>query len=280
VVRPFIADYLAGRTPNPCARCNQHVKFAELRTRTRELGAGLLATGHYARIVRHPRRGVPMVHAAADAGKDQSYFLFMLGANELAQTLFPVGISTKEEVRAEAAQLGLPVAAKPESMDVCFVPRGDAGAFVEREAAATALRPGTIVDTSGAVLGRHDGIHRFTVGQRRGLGLGGGPARYVRRLDAGDATVVVTEAKALTTTRFVVDEVHWTDGEPPDDDARLRVRIRHRHAPMACRVAPGNSSATLVTLEGPGPAVSPGQAAVFYEGEYVLGGGWIVGDAP
>jgi tRNA-specific 2-thiouridylase len=278
VVRPFVSEYLAGRTPNPCARCNEYVKFDHLWQRARELGARRLATGHYARIACHPRSGVPSIQTAVDHTKDQTYFLFMLGASTLARTVFPVGGSTKHEVRAEAARLGLPVADKPESMEVCFVPRGDAAGFVEREAPGSALRPGPVVDTDGRVIGQHAGVHRFTVGQRRGLGLGGGPARYVRRLDVAGATVVVSEAGQQRSRGLVADGVRWASGMAPDADVPLAVRIRHRHAPIPCRVTRADGAEAVIAFDAPGPAVTPGQAAVFYDGEYVVGGGWIVGD--
>jgi tRNA-specific 2-thiouridylase len=279
VVRPFVAEYLAGRTPNPCARCNQHVKFDHLWRRAAELGASRLATGHYARIATHPVTGLPVLQAARDDNKDQSYFLFMLSTAALDRTLFPVGDSTKPEVRAEAAHLGLPVAEKPESMEVCFVPRGDAAGFVEREASPGTLRPGPVVGPDGIELGRHAGVHRFTVGQRRGLGLGGGPPRYVRALDAATGTVTVAGAEDLRAVGFVASDVHWAGGAPPAAETRLRVRVRHRHVPLACRIVEADARGAVVAFEGQGPAVTPGQAAVFYDGEYVRGGGWIVGDA-
>jgi tRNA-specific 2-thiouridylase len=278
VVRPFVAEYLAGRTPNPCARCNQHVKFDHLWRRAAELGARYLATGHYARIATDPVTRLPVLQAARDGNKDQSYFLFMLGTEALGRTLFPVGDSTKQEVRAEATRLGLPVAEKPESMEVCFVPRGDAAGFVERAAAPGTLRPGPVIDTDGTVLGRHEGVHRFTIGQRRGLGLGGGPLRYVRSLDAVTGAVTVAGAAELRAAGFVAADVCWAAGEVPPAETRLQVRIRHRHAPLACRIVEAVPGRAVVAFEGPGPAVTPGQAAVFYDGEYVRGGGWIVGD--
>ncbi|HWP65239.1 MAG TPA: tRNA 2-thiouridine(34) synthase MnmA [Candidatus Limnocylindria bacterium] len=279
VVDPFVAEYLAGRTPNPCVRCNQHVKFDHLWRQAKELGASRLATGHYARVALHPGSGRPMLRAARDAAKDQSYFLFMLGGDALARTLFPVGDATKQEVRLEAARLGLPVAEKPESMEVCFVPAGDTAAFVERLAPPEALRPGSVIDEDGTVVGSHRGVHRFTIGQRRGLGLGGGRARYVRALDAATGTVHVSGAASLGAAGFVVDEVHWAHGRPPDSGADLRVRLRHRHAPVPCRVVGWDGRRAEVAFEVPTP-VAPGQAAVFYEGEYVHGGGWIVGERP
>ncbi len=278
VVRPFVAEYLAGRTPNPCARCNQHVKFDLLWRRARELGATHLATGHYARIGRHPDTGAPALRAAADAAKDQSYFLFALGAEELARTLFPIGELTKAAVRAEAAALGLLVAAKPESMEVCFVPAGGAARFVERHAPPGAVRPGNVVDEAGRVLGRHAGVHRFTVGQRRGLGVAGRTPRYVRALDAATATVVVADG-AATAAGLVAAEVTWSSGVPPAAGAPLHVRIRHRHPPIPARLVGVDGDRATVRFDAPGPLVTPGQAAVFYRGDVVLGGGWIVGEA-
>jgi tRNA-specific 2-thiouridylase len=276
VVAPFVADYLAGRTPNPCARCNQHVKFDLLWRRARELGATKLATGHYARIGRDPASGAPVLRAAADTAKDQSYFLFTLGAAELARTLFPVGELTKAEVRAEARRLGLPVADKPDSMEVCFVPRGDAAAFVAARAPA-ALRAGAIVADDGTVLGAHDGVHRFTVGQRRGLAIGGGPRRYVRAIDATTGTVTVTDAGGLRGRGLRADAVHWSAGTLPVPGTRIGVRIRHRHPLVPARIVRTGPDDAEVRFDADGPLVTPGQAAVFYRDDVVLGGGWIAG---
>ena len=276
VVRPFVAEYVAGRTPNPCARCNEHVKFGVLRRRADELGAAFLATGHYARIATDAETGRPTLCVARDAAKDQTYFLFALRTDDLARTLFPVGDMTKDEVRAEAARCGLPVADKPESMEVCFVPDGDAGGFVARHAEPAALRPGRIVDAAGRNVGRHDGVHRFTVGQRRGLGLGGGPRRYVRTLDAATATVTVSDAAGLAARGLVARDVSWVAGAPPASGSALAVRIRHRHPAIPARLAAAGDGAVGVVFDAPGPAVTPGQAAVFQRGETVLGGGWIV----
>jgi tRNA-specific 2-thiouridylase len=274
VVEPFVAEYLAGRTPNPCARCNEHVKFGLLWQRARELGAARLATGHYARIGADPETGAPRLRMAADGAKDQSYFLFALREADLSRTAFPVGELTKEAVRAEAAALGLPVAAKPESMEVCFVPDGDAAAFVAAHAPPERLRPGPVVDETGREVARHDGIHRFTVGQRRGLGVAGGARRYVTRLDAATGTVHTGGAASLGAGGLVAHEVSWAGATPPVGTA-LTVRIRHRHGLVPARldaVAPGMAR---VLFEAAGPAVTPGQAAVFYRGDLVLGGGWI-----
>lgn len=279
VIEPFVGEYLAGRTPNPCARCNQHVKFGELWERARELGARRLATGHYARIGVDPRTGRPRLRPAVDAAKDQTYFLFMLDEAALERTVFPVGSLTKHDVRARAAELGLGVADKPESMEVCFVPDGDTAAFVERQAPAAALRPGAIVDPTGVRLGRHAGVHRFTVGQRRGLGLAAAGRRYVRHLDAATATVVVTGAEGLEARGLVAREVSWVAGTPPSRGTTVDVRIRHRHPLVAARLdAVGKGRATLSFAAPAGPLVTPGQAAVFYGDDEVLGGGWIEGE--
>jgi tRNA-uridine 2-sulfurtransferase len=278
VIRPFVADYVAGRTPNPCARCNQHVKFGLLWERAAELGARRLATGHYARVGADPS-GRLLLRAAADTSKDQSYFLFMLDQAALRRTVFPVGGLAKAAVREEAAALGLGVAGKPESMEVCFVPGGDAAGFVERAAAPGALRPGAIVDEDGRLLGRHAGVHRFTVGQRRGLGLaGGGPVRYVRRLDAHTGTVTVAGAAALAARGLVVHDVSWVAGAPPVVRTVLGVRIRHRHPPVPAVLETAGPETRLAWVGGRGPAGTPGQAAAFYAGDVVLGGGWIAGD--
>ncbi len=280
VVRPFVSEYLAGRTPNPCALCNQHVKFDLLWRRARELGAARLATGHYARIAIDEASGRLALRTAVDPAKDQTYFLFGLDQATLARTLFPVGDLTKAEVRAEAAALDLPVAAKPESMEVCFVPRGDAAGFVEREAPAAALRPGVLVDDTGAVVGAHGGVHRFTVGQRRGLGIGGGPRRYVHAIDAATATVTVGEGVAPGAGGLLARGTIWSAGAPPAVGSALAVRIRHRHRPVAARLARLDGDEATIRFDTPGPAVTPGQAAVCYRDEMVVGGGWIAQAVP
>jgi tRNA-specific 2-thiouridylase len=241
------------------------------------MGASRLATGHYARIAHDPATGAPQLRAARDGSKDQSYFLFGLSAAMLARSLFPVGTLLKAEVRAEAARLGLPVADKPESMEVCFVPRGDTARFLEERVPAAALRPGSIVDEGGNLLGRHRGIHRFTVGQRRGIGVAttDGAPRYVRALDASTGTVRVARRERLCSRGLVARDVSWVTGTAPAAGRRVSVRIRHRHPLIPCVLTPGPASEAHVHFAEHGPAVTPGQAAVFYEGDLVLGGGWI-----
>ncbi|WP_242393064.1 tRNA 2-thiouridine(34) synthase MnmA [Anaeromyxobacter oryzisoli] len=272
VVDRFVDDYVSGLTPNPCVACNTEVKFDWLLARARALGAKL-ATGHYARVeARGPRF---VLRTAADPAKDQSYFLYGLGQDALRDVLFPVGGLEKPAVRATAARAGLPNAAKPDSQEICFVQGGDAGAFVALRAPAR-VRPGEIVTTDGRVLGRHAGVHLFTVGQRRGLGVPGPEPRYVVRLEPEAARVVVGTAAEASRDAFEVREVSWVAGAPPSGPIEARVRVRHRHAGEAATVAPGAGAIAAVRLARPVRGVAPGQAAVFYAGDEVLGGGRIV----
>ena len=272
VIDRFVDDYLEGRTPNPCVACNTEVKFDWLLARARALSARL-ATGHYARLER--RGGRLALLAGTDPARDQSYFLYGLGQEALRDVLFPLGELTKPEVRAAAERAGLPVAGKPDSQEICFVPDGDAAAFVARRAFGR-LRPGEVVSTGGAPLGRHEGIHRFTVGQRRGLGIVASEPRYVVRIEPGAARVVVGSSAEASTARFAVREVSWVAGAPPAAAIRARVRVRHRHAGEQGTVAPREGGRAEVELEAPVRGVAPGQAAVFYQGDEVLGGGRIV----
>ena len=262
VVEPFVAEYAQGRTPNPCLNCNTYIKFDRFLEQARALDADWLATGHYARIER--RGGSPALLRGLDADKDQSYFLYTLSEAALAMTVFPVGGLQKREVREIADRHGLAVADKPDSADICFVPDGDYRAFVDARSQA---RPGAIVDAEGAVLGRHEGVQHFTIGQRRGLG-GGGQRRYVTAIDAETAAVTVGGPEALLVQRLGVTDCHWLC-EPRD---RVSVQLRYRSAPVAARLEPGADGAAVLHLDEPARAVAPGQAAVFYDGERVLGG--------
>ena len=270
VIDAFTATYLAGRTPNPCTLCNRDVKFDALWDVAATMEAVAIGTGHYARIAGDPAGGFAL-HAARDPGKDQSYFLFTMGQTELARTLFPVGTLVKPVVREIAAMLELPVAQKPESQDICFVAGRSYADVVEEQRGAASLRPGRIVDRDGNVLGAHDGVHRFTVGQRRGIGGGAGEPRYVTSIDAVSGDVTVGTRADLAVAGFVARDVRWT-GRPHRGAAR--VRLRHRHAPVACEVEPGEGGAR-VRFPEPTGGVTPGQAAVWYDGDRVLGGGWI-----
>jgi tRNA-specific 2-thiouridylase len=270
VIEPFVLDYLAGRTPNPCIACNTEVKFDWLLARARALGAKL-ATGHYARVV---RRGEGFaLRVAADPAKDQTYFLYGLGQEALRDVLFPVGGLSKREVRALAARAGLGNAEKPESQEICFVTHGDAAEYVALRAPGR-LREGEVVTTRGEVLGRHAGIHRFTVGQRRGLGVSGPEPRYVVRIEAEAGRVVVGSSADASRGAFGVEAVSWVAGPPPGP-LRARVKVRHRHEGDEAIVTPRPGGAD-VRLERPVRGVAPGQAAVFYVEDEVVGGGRIV----
>lgn len=279
VMLPFADAYLAGRTPLPCATCNSRFKFDHLLARARALGAEQVATGHYARKGRDPVSGRPTLRAARDPAKDQSYFLYGLGPAQLERARFPLGELGKEEVRARARALGLATADKPESQELCFVPDGDTGAAVERLRPERVPGTGEIVDAAGRVLGRHAGVHRFTVGQRRGLGVSGAAPLYVKALDAARNRVVVAERSGLDACGGRVERVSWIAGSAPSRPFRASVRIRYRHEGADALVTPhADGSATLAFRE-PVRALAPGQAAVFYRGDEVLGGGPLAGPA-
>lgn len=269
VVDDFVSEYLAGRTPNPCVKCNEHIKFGPLLRRARALGLDALATGHYARL-----EGTRL-RRAVDARKDQSYFLFAMPTEERARIRFPLGGMTKDEVRAHAARLGLPNANKPESQEICFVPDGDHARFVAQRAGA-APADGDIVDDAGHKIGEHAGVHRFTVGQRRGVGLGGGgEPQYVIGVDALLRRVTVGPREKLTAASVRVSQVRW-GGPTPAGAFPAAVQVRHRHRPVAGKVVPGVNGEALVELNEPTElAAAPGQAAVFYQDDLVVGGGWI-----
>ena len=273
VVSVFVREYAAGRTPIPCVQCNGDLKFAHLLERAAALGADRVATGHYAR--RAGAAGEPhTLRRGLDAGKDQSYFLFTLTQDQLARALFPVGHLRKQEVRALARRGGLPVADKPDSQELCFVPDGDTPGLVEAREPRVAT-PGPIRDRAGRELGRHDGVHRFTVGQRKGLKLSTSVPLYVVDIDAAANAVTVGPRDALDRTRLTASSVNWIAGTPPGGAGRVTARIRHRHPDAPARVEPLADDRAAVVFDDPQRAVAPGQAVVFYDGETVLGGGWI-----
>jgi tRNA-uridine 2-sulfurtransferase len=272
VVDDFVTEYRRGRTPNPCARCNQFVKFAAFWDRARELGAELVATGHYARVRHRPDR-VELLRGV-EAEKDQSYFLFAVDAAVLRCTLFPVGTMVKSAVRAAAERRGLPVARKPDSQEVCFAPRSTYAAFVERQPSAEPLRPGAVVDEDGVVLAHHSGVHRFTIGQRRGLGVSAGTPRYVTAIEPGRGLVRVGGAARVAADGLVAANASWLGPIPPAG-ARVEVQIRSRCAPQRGEVVWADADGFALAAEQM-RAVTPGQAAVLYDGERVIGGGWIV----
>jgi tRNA-specific 2-thiouridylase len=276
VISPFVRDYLEGRTPLPCARCNTEVKFESLVAKTRALGIEHVATGHYARKDLDPLSGRPRLLKGRDPNKDQSYFLFGLRPDQLGGALFPVGHLRKAEVRRLAAERGLPTADKPESQEICFVPDGDYAAAVERRA-SPADRSGPIVDRSGQVLGRHSGIHRFTVGQRRGLGLSSARPLYVLGIVPAERTVVVGGEEDLVGETLLARDVNWLSVSPPEGEIRARVKIRYRHQEAPARIRPLEGDRVRVLFDHPQRAITPGQAAVFYDNEVCLGGGWIEG---
>ncbi|MBL9016531.1 MAG: tRNA 2-thiouridine(34) synthase MnmA [Myxococcales bacterium] len=274
VVEDFVEAYLAGETPNPCVKCNQHIKFTPLFERARAIGAEVLVTGHYAQII-DEGGGDHALRRGVDAGKDQSYFLFSMPAAELPHVRFPLGEMTKDEVRAEAQRLGLPNAVKPESQEICFVPDGDYAGFVSAQALrrGRALpQAGNIIDAAGAVLGRHEGTHRFTVGQHRGLGnLTTKDKLYVTAVDPARAEVTVGPKAAAERSVVEIRDLRWLAA--PRAELRAAVQVRHRGAPIAAEIEINGDRARVRLAE---PTVAAhGQAAVIYDGDRVLAGGWL-----
>ncbi|MCR6632342.1 MAG: tRNA 2-thiouridine(34) synthase MnmA [Magnetospirillum sp.] len=273
VIAPFAESYLRGETPIPCIMCNQTVKFRDLFQVARDLGASALATGHYVR--RDEGADGPVMLRGADPARDQSYFLFATTRAQLEFLRFPLGgMASKDETRAIAARHSLPVAAKRDSQDICFVPDGDYAGLVARLRPG-AIQPGDIVHVDGTVLGHHQGVIHYTIGQRKGLGLGGGAPLYVVRLDADSHRVVVGPREALARTTIRLREVNWLGGDERGDIA-VEVRVRSTRPPKPARLTLDGQGGATVVLEAAEEGVAPGQACVFYRGEQVLGGGWIV----
>lgn len=273
VIGDFVAEHAAGRTPNPCARCNGHIKFGAFLRRADELGIDLVATGHYVRS-RRVGGGWRLLRGV-DRSKDQSYMLHMLGQRELARSRFPVGSMSKSKTRCLAERFGLPVARKPDSQELCFAPSGDAGAFLRR-VAPELMREGEVVDVEGRVLARHGGAAAFTVGQRRGLGVSGPEPSYVLEVDAAANRVVVGPGELLLRRGLIADRVSWVAGEPPADgpfEAEVRIRYRGEDVPA---VLEPDGERLWVWFGEPQRAVAPGQSVVIYRGEQVLGGARIL----
>ena len=279
VIRPFVNDYLESRTPIPCTLCNNHVKFDQLLITARQIGAERIATGHYARVRHNPASGRYELLRAVDETKDQSYFLFGLTQEQLARTDFTLGELSKQEVRDIARRLRVPVAEKPESQEICFVPTGNYVRFIEGYLQEQGSRlpddSGEIVTTSGEVLGRHTGLHQYTVGQRKGIGVAAGRPLYVVSLDRANNRLVVGEDQDLRSTTCEVRDVNWIAIATPSTPVAAMVRVRNRHEPSPAQITPLDATTARVTFREPQRAITPGQAAVFYSGELVLGGGWI-----
>ncbi len=271
VIRPYLDAYLGGTTPNPCVECNRSLKFGHLLALSEAWGCDAVATGHYARV----ENG--RLLRALEPGKDQSYFLYSLDARALARAEFPVGSLSKDAVRAKARELGLKTADKPESMETCFVPNRDVRGFVaaHADAEAAGMAAGPIRDRSGRELGRHTGLASYTVGQRSGLGLNGPEPHYVIRLDPAENAVIVGGTDELQRRVITVGAMTW-NGERNEETFRAEVRIRHRHTPAAARIEPGPSNTATIHFDAPQRAPAPGQAAVIYSGDEVIGGGTIM----
>ena len=293
VVRPFVTNYLNGLTPSPCVACNSFLKFDKLVELAKTAEAEKVATGHYARVEYDETRGRWLLLRAVNRPKDQSYFLFELTQEQLSYAHFPLGEMTKQEVREIAEAAGLPTAGKPESQEICFIPDGNYARFIERyldeDKTQTAgrnelpvlnqdssqLAPGDIVTTAGEVIGRHQGIHRYTVGQRKGLGIAAPQPLYVVQVDARENRVVVGSSDDLLKTEMVVRRVNWISIKELTEPLRVTVKIRSRAEEAPATLRRGDEGAVIVTFDEPQRAVTPGQAAVFYDGDIVVGGGWI-----
>ncbi|MCU0787207.1 MAG: tRNA 2-thiouridine(34) synthase MnmA [Verrucomicrobia bacterium] len=274
VIRYFADEYKAGRTPNPCVMCNQHLKFGSLLERADRLGAAFIATGHFARLERDPASGRTLLRRGKDLRKDQSYFLFSLRQEQLSRVLFPLGDMTKSNTRDTARHCGLKTADKEESMEICFVPDNDYGGFLEKARLVQKHR-GEIVDTAGRVLGHHDGIEFYTIGQRKGLGLSSPKPLYVVELDPPANRVVVGDGSTLDRDEFTVHQCNWIPFPTPPEAFEAQVKIRYNHPGTPATVHPLPGGRARVKLHEAQRAVTPGQAAVFYQDDLVLGGGWI-----
>ena len=279
VVRPFIDEYISGRTPIPCSLCNNHLKFDQLLITARQIGADMLATGHYARCEFSPERNRWLLRRAADESKDQTYFLFGLTQEQLSRTLFPLGEMRKPEVRELARRHGLALAEKPDSQEICFVPGGDYKRFIDAYLAEQGEQlpdtSGELVTTDGRVLGHHEGVHNFTVGQRKGLGVATGSPLYVININGAEGKVTVGGNDDLLSRTLVARDVNWIAIDDLREPLRVAAKIRHRHEPAPAVLEPAPDGEVRVTFDDPQRAITPGQAVVFYQGDLVVGGGWI-----
>jgi len=279
VIRPFVDEYLAGRTPIPCSLCNNHLKFDQLLITARQIGADLLATGHYARNEFDGRSGRWRLKRPADRAKDQTYFLFGLTQEQLSRTLFPLGEMRKSDVREEAKRAGLRLFEKPDSQEICFVPGGDykifLDAYLEEQGEALPETAGELVTASGEVVGEHSGIHNFTVGQRKGLGVATGSPLYVLEIRGDERQVVVGGGDELYSRTLRAKRLNWISVDELRGSLRVQAKIRHRHEPADAVLEKSADDEVLVTFDEPQRAITPGQAVVFYDGDVVVGGGWI-----
>jgi tRNA-specific 2-thiouridylase len=282
VVKPFIENYRMGLTPSPCVLCNSHMKFHLLARMAEEIRASRIATGHYARVSRDPETGRYFLRQARDKNKDQSYFLFELNQVQLSKALFPVGELEKEQVRRTARRYKLPVSEKPESQEICFIPDGNYAAFIERHQDAVTgpsdlmtFSEGKIVDREGRTMGTHPGIHNYTIGQRRGLGIAHSSPLYVLELCPEENTVVVGDRSQLDRVGCRVIRLNWIAIPGLSAPLRVYAKIRSRHTAAPATISPAGEGAVEVVFDSPQPAITPGQACVFYQEETVVGGGWI-----
>ncbi|MGH9484669.1 MAG: tRNA 2-thiouridine(34) synthase MnmA [Terriglobales bacterium] len=279
VVRNFVAEYRAGRTPVPCSHCNTAVKFHQLLATARQIGAEAVATGHYARVRYNEEQSAYELVRAVDEAKDQTFFLWGLTQEQLAAARFPLGAMRKPEVRAQAAAFGLSVAEKPDSNEICFVPGNNYAAFLDAYAAeqgeSATAQSGELVATDGRVLAHHGGVEHFTVGQRKGLGVASGSPLYVLQVDAAAQRVTVGSDAELRSNHLEASGCNWISGDAPSGPVRVQARIRHRHTPAAAWAEPKPGARVSVVFDEPQRAITPGQSVVLYDGETVLGGAWI-----
>ena len=281
VVQPFVQSYLDGETPIPCVSCNSRLKFASLDQLAASLGCDKVATGHYARVQYDEAADRYRLFRGRNLEKDQSYFLWELTQDQLARAMFPLGEMSKPEVREVAREHALAVAEKSESQEICFVPDGNYASFIDRyleaeEATERLPGAGEIVDAGGSVVGRHAGIHRYTVGQRRGIGIAGPQPLYVINIDAARNQIMVGEQNDLLSWEFTAAGVNWVAFDQPENPVRAEVRVRYRHQPAEATITPIENNRVEVVFDEPQRAITPGQATVFYRGDEVVGGGWIV----